>query len=217
MDDTAGGRIDGSHRAAGKQGGMRADGLNRLIGSAIELLRRVWISIEIPCQGVLIFGLGLRMERDLNHPTAPPTAAGPAFESQTRELAAPYRHQSRRSIAGPRSTRRDQMARRLIWTCKARSASNRLAAFFFRQSRRRLKKLSGRGIHLPATPSNQSSDDADSCESKRLILITSARTIQIRLRRLLPAGRGRRPLARPCYWTRALQGHALSILRQGVG
>src|SRR4051794_22520546 len=87
--------------------GMSFDGL---IEGDLEALRGLGTAFEIPCQGVLILGFRLGVDRNLSHLTTRAGVAGRARGPRTRVQAGPSRPRSPRSGAGSHPARPDRTA-----------------------------------------------------------------------------------------------------------
>jgi len=87
---------------------MRSDGFNRSVERGLESFRGLWASVKIPCQGVLVLGFCLGMDRYLSHSIALPIVAGPALGPRSRKSNEPYRRRLRRSVFGSHLTKQDR-------------------------------------------------------------------------------------------------------------
>jgi len=59
-----------------KHSWLGTDRFDGLMEGGLEALSRSMASLEIPCQGVLVFRFRLGMERDLSHSTVLPSVVG---------------------------------------------------------------------------------------------------------------------------------------------
>ncbi len=89
---------------------MRSDRLDCLVERRFESRRRLGAPIEIPAKGMLVLGLGLRMDLHLSHETDLQAADGPARGRLPRSPVEPRPTRPRPSAVGPRLAIRGRTA-----------------------------------------------------------------------------------------------------------
>ena len=89
---------------------MGADRFDGLMEGGLEAIGCLRTSLEIPCEGVLVFSFRLGVERDLSHSIVLPSVRGLAAGRHAKDLAVPCRPRSRPSDVGSRSTRQNRTA-----------------------------------------------------------------------------------------------------------